>query len=75
MVAFIASLKLDGDSEFVLIWRSGIGQGWIGELFEDVSRTSTPAEGFDCDVSWGFVMGLKEVVGVNASGEVFQDKL
>ena len=74
-VAIVSSLQLHGDAEFVLIRCYRVGGGGISELLHDVSGASAPAERFDGDVCWWLVLGLEEVVGVDARGEVAEDEL
>ncbi len=74
-VALIAGLELDVDAELVLVGRGGVGDGWIGELFEDFLRAGAPADGLDGNVGGRFVLGLKEIVGIYAGCEVFEDEL
>lgn len=74
-IALIARLKLDGDAELVLGGRRGVGAGGILQLLEDLARARAPAEGVHGDVGRGVVLGLQQVLGVDARGEVFDGDL
>lgn len=64
-ISLVTGLQLHRDTELVLRWRRGVGNGRILQLLQNVLGTGAPTKRVDGDVGWWFVLGLEKILSID----------
>ena len=74
-IALVAGFELDEDAELVRARRDRVRDRGVVETLGDLLGTGAPALGSCGDVGRGIIVGLQQIIGVDARSEVFDDEL